>query len=93
MSQLVLCILIFVISLVLYAVNMIPMALTSMLALLAFVFTGCLEPAKALNCFANSTLIIYGSMYVLTAGLNRTRFTTALSGWIIRISRGRMQTA
>lgn len=93
MSPLVICIIIFLASLVLYAINVIPMALTSMITLLAFVLTGCLEPSKALNCFANSTLIIYGSMYVLAEGLNRTRFTSALSGWIMKISHGSMRTA
>lgn len=93
MSQLIVCIIIFAVSLVLYAVNVIPMALTSVLTLMAFVLTGCLTPEKALSCFSNSTLIIYGSMYVLAAGLNRTRFTGALSGWIVKLSGGSMNRA
>jgi len=93
MTQLVICIVIFIASLVLYSVNVIPMALTSVLTMLAFVLTGCLDATKALGCFGNSTLIIYGSMYVLAEGLNRTRFTATLSGWILKLSRGSMRGA
>lgn len=93
MSQLITCIIIFAISLVLYGLNVIPMALTSTLSMMAFVLTGCLAPETALQGFGNSTVIIYGSMYVLAAGLNRTRSIDILSNWIIKVSGGSMHRA
>lgn len=93
MSSLITCIIIFAISLVLYGLNVIPMALTSVLSMMAFVLTGCLEPATALSGFGNSTVIIYGSMYVLAAGLNRTRSIDLLADWIVKASGGSMRRA
>ena len=47
MTQLTICIIIFVISLIMYATNILPMAVTSLLTMMAFVLTGEAKRAAA----------------------------------------------
>lgn len=93
MSPLTICIIIFFISLVLYITNLIPMALTSMLTLVAFVFAGCLDATTALSGFSNANTIVIASMLVVAAGFNKTQFVDKLSKKIVQISGGSMKKA
>lgn len=91
MTPMIWSIVIFAVSIVLYATHVIPMGLTSLLSVIAFVMAGCLESKDALSCFADPTAVIYASMYVLAAGFNRTSFMDKLSSWIIRASHNSMR--
>ena len=93
MSPLTISIIIFVISLVLYVANVIPMALTAMLTMMAFVFTGCLDAKTALAGFSNANTIVIASMLVVAAGFNKTQFVDKMSRKIVKLSGGSMRKA
>lgn len=93
MSPLVICIIIFVISLVLYATNVIPMGVTSLVTMGALVLTGCLDGKTALSGFANTNTVIIVGMFVVAAGFNRTSFVNKMSKGIVKISKGSFFTA
>jgi len=93
MSNLVICIIIFALSLVSYALNKIPMALTALITMAALIFTGCIEPATALGGFANTNTVIIVGMFVISAALNRTSFVDKLSAGIERLSGGSFRRA
>lgn len=83
MSNMTICILIFVVSLVLYAINKLPMGAIGMATILALMFTGCLDAKSALTYFSNNNVIMMACMFVVSAGLSRTslvdRFSKAVS--------------
>ena len=91
MTPMIWSIVIFAASIVLYATHIIPMGITSMLTVLAYVLAGCLDTPTALAGFSDSTAVIYASMYVLAAGFNRTSFMKRLSDWIIRVTGNSMR--
>lgn len=93
MTQLSICIIIFVISLVLYATNIIPMGITSLISMAALVVTGCLDGKAALSGFANTNTVVIVGMFVVAAGFNRTSFVDKMSKAIVKVSRGSFMTA
>lgn len=87
-STTIICLIIFVLSLVSYGLNKIPIALTSLLTLMALVLTGCLDGASAIAYFGTSNTVIMVSMCVVASGFGRTSFVGNLVQSIVRISRG-----
>ncbi len=90
MSQLTLCIIIFVLSLVAFAVGTKYVSLTvlSLISMMVMVLTGCLDASTALSCFSNSNAILMASIFIVSAGLNRTQMVKKISAWICKISKG-----
>ena len=88
MSPLTICIIIFALSLVSYALNKIPMSLTAMLTMAALILTGCIEAGTALGGFASTNTVVIVGMFIISAGLNRTSFIDKLSNGIVKISGG-----
>lgn len=88
MSSMTICIIIFVISLVLYGINKLPMGIVGMSTLLALVFTKCLDAKSALNYFSNNNVIMMASMFVVSAGLSRTSLIDRFSGAVNRLTGG-----
>lgn len=82
------CIIIFVISLVLYGMNKLPMGVVGISTLLALVFTNCLDAKSALTYFANNNVIMMASMFVVSAGLSRTSLIDKFSHFIMRLTGG-----
>ena len=74
MSQLTICIIICVLTAISYILEKIPMGTTALLSMLAFVLTGCLDPATAASYFGNTNGIMMLAMLVVAAGFNRTQF-------------------
>ena len=93
MTQLTICIIIFVLSLISYALNKIPMSLTALLTMAALIFTGCLDPEVGLSGFSNTNTIIIVGMFVISAALNQTSFVDKLSSKIVQISGGSFKRA
>lgn len=83
MNSMTICIIIFVVSLVLYAINKLPMGAIGMATVLALMFTGCLDAKSALTYFSNKNVVMMACMFVVSAGLSRTslvdRFSQAVS--------------
>lgn len=88
MSQSVICIIVFLATLVLYMVNKFPLPLVSITSLLILCLTGCLTPAEALAGFSNSSTIIMGAMFIVAAGLNRTQMVRKVSNLVYKVSGG-----
>ncbi|WP_375219915.1 SLC13 family permease [Psychrobacillus sp. PGGUH221] len=70
--QLVITFSILAISIVLFISNRVRADLVALLALLAFVITGVLEPTEALAGFSNSVVIMIAGLFVVGAGLLST---------------------
>lgn len=93
MSQLTICIVIFLATLVLYASNILPMSIVALLSTCAYVFFGCLDSATALSGFANTNTIVLLGMFIVAAGFNRTSFVDKLSEKIVKIAGGSFKRA
>ena len=88
MSQLTICIIICVLTAISYILEKIPMGTTALISMLAFVLTGCLDPATAASYFGNTNGIMMLAMLVVAAGFNRTQFVRKCSSSVNRIARG-----
>ncbi|MBR6114093.1 MAG: hypothetical protein IKQ10_02815 [Oscillospiraceae bacterium] len=65
MNPLTICIVIFVLTLLSYAINKIPMAVTAMLSMAALIFTKCLDANTALSGFSNNNqVLIIAPIYI-----------------------------
>lgn len=93
MSQLTICLIIFFVTLALYASNIFPMSVVAILSLLAYVFSGCIDGATALSGFANTNTIVLLGMFIVAAGFNRTSFVDKLSQKIVKIAGGSFKRA
>ena len=69
MSPLTICIIIFVISILLYATDKLPMGVVGLGTLAALILFGCMEEKEALTYFANKNVILLMSMFVVSTGL------------------------
>lgn len=86
MTSLTICIAIFVISIILYATNRLPMGVVGLLTILALSLTNCLSAKEALSYFGNNNLIMTCAMFVVSAGLSRTSIVERFSGFVCRIT-------
>ena len=93
MSSLIVCIIVFVLSMLCFAWNKFPMGVTALSTMLVLVFTNCLKAKDALAGFSNANNIVIITMFIVAAGLNRTHFIDTLSAWIVRISGGSFKKA
>ena len=62
-NKLVICIVIFALTLLSYIINKIPMWVTALLSLAALYITGCVDANGALGGFANINTILMGACY------------------------------
>ena len=72
MNSMVVTLIIFVISIILYAINIWPLGITAMLSLMALVLTKSIEPEIVLSSIGNANVVIIVGMFVVAAGLRRT---------------------
>lgn len=88
MSSLTICIIICVLTMISYVVGKLPMGLTAMVSMMAFVLTGCLDPATAATYFGNTNGLMMMAMFVVAAGFNRTQFVRTMAASVNRIAKG-----
>lgn len=88
MDHLTICLIICALTMISYVWAKIPMALTAMLSMAAFVLTGCLDPKTALGYFGNTNGIMIVSMFVVAAGFTRTQFVKKCAASVNRIAKG-----
>ncbi|ALC88033.1 tricarboxylate transporter [Bacillus sp. FJAT-22090] len=84
--QLVITFSILAISIVLFISNRVRADLVALLALLAFVITGVLEPTEALAGFSNSVVIMIAGLFVVGAGLLSTGLAHTAGNLLLRLS-------
>lgn len=90
MSQLTICLIIFLLTLVGFAVGSkyVSITIISLISMMLMMLTGCLDTQTALGCFSNSSAILMASMFIVAAGLNKTQMVNKVSAFICRISKG-----
>ena len=87
-STLIICLVISVLTMISYVWGKIPMGLTSLLSMAAFILTGCLKPATALTYVGNANGIMIIAMFVVAAGFTRTQFVKKCAASVNKIARG-----
>ncbi len=92
-TQLIICIVIFVLTLVSYLLNKIPMWATAMISLCALYVTGCIDTTGALTGFSNVNTILMAAMFVVAAGFRRTSLVDSLCNFIVKVTRGSFRMA
>ena len=88
MSHLTICLIICVLTMASYIWGKLPMGLTAMLSMVAFIVTGCLKASTAAAYFGNANGIMIVAMFIVAAGLSRTQMVEKLSRLVYRVSRG-----
>ncbi len=88
MNPLTICLIIFALTVLSFAINYFSMATTALLSVLLLTITGCLDAKTALSGFSNTNTIILVSMFIVSAGLNRTQMVKKLSGLVQKVSKG-----
>lgn len=88
MSQMSICLIIFVLMVVGFFFKKLSMAFTAMAGVVLLVITGCVDAKTALAAFGNSTVITMASMFVVAAGLSRTQMISHISRLLYRITDG-----
>ena len=92
-TQMILCMVIFGITLVSYMLNKIPMWLTALLSMCALFATGCIDASGALSGFSNNNTILMATMFVVAAGFRRTSLVNNMCNGIMRLTRGSFRMA
>ena len=87
-STFIICLIISVLAVISYVWGKIPMALTAVISLAAFVLFGCLSPDDALSYFGNANGIMIMSMFVVAAGLQRTKFVKTVANSVNSFAKG-----
>jgi len=86
--QLIICVVIFIVTLIMYALNKLPMGTIGMATIVLLVLTKCLDAKSALTYFSNNNVIMMASMFVVSAGLSRTSLVDKFSKAIVRMTGG-----
>lgn len=92
-SQIIICMAIFVVTLISYMLNKIPMWVTAMLSMAALYITGCIDDTGALSGFANNNTILMATMFMIAAGFRRTSLVETMCNGLLRLTKGSFQKA
>ena len=80
----ILCLVIFVLTIASFLWGKISMGLTALLSMVLLVLTGCIDITTALSGFSNSNTIIMACMFIISAGFSKTQM-------VAKLSRGRLE--
>ena len=87
-TQMIICLVIFAITLVSYILNKIPMWLTAMISMAALYFTGCVTESDALAGFSNVNTILMATMFIVAAGFRKTSLVDKMCSGIMKMTKG-----
>ena len=88
MTSLTICLIICVLTMISYVWGKLPMGLTALTSMAAFILTGCLDPKTALGYFGNSNGVMIVAMFVVAAGFTRTQFVKKAAASVNKIAHG-----
>mgnify|MGYP002225857469 CR=1 FL=1 len=71
-----------------YVWGKIPMGVTALTSMAAFILTGCLDPKTALTYFGNANAVMIMAMFVVAAGFTRTQFVKKCAVSVNKIAKG-----
>lgn len=86
--QMITCIVIFVLTLISYILNKIPMWITSLISLGALYITGCMDATQALSGFSNTNTILMAGMFMVAAGFQRSSFVNTICNAVMKVAKG-----
>ncbi len=86
--QIALCLVLCVITFGCYLFSKWSQATVAMLSMVAFMLTGCLKPATVLNNLGNQTIIMMASMFLVSAGFQKTQTIRKMANFVNRIAKG-----
>lgn len=87
-TQVIICLAIFVLSLISYGLNKWNMAVTAMVTMMILIVTGCLAPNTAISKFGDSNAIILAAMFIVAHGFGRTQLVDKVAEWVNRAAKG-----
>ncbi len=86
--QMIICLIIFIATLVSYLLNKIPMWLTALLSFSALLLTKCVDETTALAGFANVNTVLMAAMFLVARGFGRTSMVERIVNVILKITNG-----
>ena len=84
----ILCLVIFVLTIASFLWGKISMGLTALLSMVLLVLTGCIDITTALSGFSNSNTIIMACMFIISAGFSKTQMVAKLSRGVAKAAKG-----
>ena len=87
-TQVIICIVIFVLTLISYILNKIPMWITSCISLGALYITGCMTAEEPMSGFSNTNIILMSSMFMVASGFQRSSFVKKICDTVMRLAGG-----
>lgn len=87
-QQMIICFVIFVVMIILFFTNKIPMSFTSLGVMVVLVLFGCVDAGTAIGTFGSNTVITMASMFVVAAGLARTQMINKITKLLYKVTDG-----
>lgn len=88
MNSMVICLIIFAVMIILFFNRKIPMAFTSMGVIVALYVAGCVDKATVFAGFGNNNVLTMAGMFIVAAGLSRTRMVNNITKLLYRVNNG-----
>ena len=87
-QQMIICFVIFVVMIILFFTNKIPMSFTALGVMVVLVLFGCVDAGTAIGTFGSNTVITMASMFVVAAGLARTQMINKITKLLYKVTDG-----
>ncbi len=87
-TQIAICLIIFLMMIVSFAIGKIPLGVTAASAAILLVWTNCIDTKTFLSALGNANTIIIVGMFVIGAGLRRTSLVGKMGSGIHKLTRG-----
>lgn len=88
MTQMMICLIIFLLTVIGYCSGIWSLATVSMLSMVMLTVTGCISPNDALIYFGNNNVVMIAGMCVVAAGFNRTKYCRLMAEKISAMAKG-----
>lgn len=92
-TQMILCMVMFAVTLISYMLNKIPMWVTAMISMAALYATGCINDADALAGFSNTNTILMATMFIVASGFRRTTLVNTMCNGLMKVTGGSFRNA
>ena len=87
-QQMIICFVVFVVMIILFFTNKIPMSFTALGVMVVLVLFGCVDASTAIGTFGSNTVITMASMFVVAAGLARTQMINKITNLLYKVKDG-----
>lgn len=92
-TQLMICLVIFIATLLSFILNKIPMWVTAMVSMIALYAAGCISSADAMSGFSNVNTILMAAMFIVAAGFQRTSLVDTMCKGLMKLTGGSFRMA